>query len=317
MRERRWYARSVALVDVVVVSFNSAASLRRCVEPLALGGDLNVIVADNASRDGSLDSVTDLSVRLLALPRNGGFAYGCNAGWRAGEAPFVLFLNPDATIDEGSVRRLAAVLQEDESVGITAPRILEADGSLDFSQRRFPRLRSTYAEALFLHRLLPRSVWTSEMVRREGAYAQATSPEWVSGACLLVRRSLLEELEGFDEGFFLYCEDKDLCRRVRDKGYDVRFVPEAVAVHEGGASAPRAGLLQVLAASRIRYACKHRSRAAAELERAGVALNALTHVAVSRGGRAARAGHVAALRAALAPRTSVRAEVAGTPTPAS
>ena len=286
-------------VDVVIVSFNSRDRLRGCVGPIAEIEGARVIVADNASTDGSLATLAGLPVTTLPLPRNGGFAFGCNAGWRAGEAPYVLFLNPDAAIDESSLGELVSVLEADERVGLVAPRIAEADGTLDFSQRRFPRLRSTYAEALFLHRLFPRALWTSEMVRRPDAYERPSSPEWVSGACMLVRRGLLERLGGLDEGFFLYCEDKDLCKRIRDAGFDVRYVPSAVAVHEGGASAPRASLLPVLATSRVRYARKHRSRPAAELERLGIALSALTHVVVSRGGWAARAGHVSSVRAAL------------------
>jgi GT2 family glycosyltransferase len=121
----------------------------------------------------------------------------------------------------------------------------------------------------------------------------------VSGACILVRRSALAELSGWDEGFFMYCEDIDLCRRLRKAGYDVLFEPEAAVLHEGGASAPRTSLLPVLAASRLRYAAKHRGAAAATLERLGIALGALTHLLVSRGGREARAGHARALRLAI------------------
>jgi N-acetylglucosaminyl-diphospho-decaprenol L-rhamnosyltransferase len=287
----------VALVDVVVVSFNSGQHLRRCVEPLAAAEDLNVIVADNASGDGSLETLGGLEVEALALPRNGGFAYGCNAGWRAGSAPYVLFLNPDACMGADSVRRLARVLAEEGCVGAVGPKIVEGDGELAPSQRRFPRLASTYAHALFLHRLFPGAAWTSELVTDETAYERAGSPDWISGACILVRRDLLEQLDGLDEGFFMYCEDKDLCRRIRKAGYDVRYEPEAVADHEGGASAPRASLLPVLAESRVRYARKHSGRVGAVLERVGVGLTAITHMIVSRGGRAARTGHAAALLA--------------------
>jgi N-acetylglucosaminyl-diphospho-decaprenol L-rhamnosyltransferase len=289
------------LVDVVVVSYNSSAHLRRCVEPLLLDQDLNVVISDNASSDGSPDVLAGLPVQILRLPRNGGFAYGCNAGWRSGSAPFVLFLNPDATIDSGSVRRLVRVLEEDDTAGAVGPRILEADCAVALSQRRFPRLTSTYAHALFLHRAVPRATWASELVSDEASYECPGSPDWISGACLLVRRELLERLDGLDEGFFMYCEDKDLCRRIRDAGYDVRYEPEALAHHEGGASAPRASLLAVLAESRIRYARKHRGRVGALLERLGIALTGLTHLIVASGGWAARAGHAAALRAALRP----------------
>jgi N-acetylglucosaminyl-diphospho-decaprenol L-rhamnosyltransferase len=289
---------SVNAVDVIVVSYNSRDRLRDCVEPLAALEDVNVIVADNASSDGTLDVVADLAVTTFALGANGGFAHGCNAGWRAGEAPYVLFLNPDARLDEASLRQLVRVLADSESVGVVAPRILGEDGAVEPSQRRFPRVSSTYAHALFLHRLFPRAAWASELVRDPEAYDQPGSPEWVSGACLLVRRSVLERIGGWDEGFFLYCEDKDLCRRVRDAGFDVRYEPRATVTHAGGSSAPRSSLLPVLAASRVRYARKHRGLVGAAVERVGIALIELTHMLVSKGGRASRAGHAAALRVA-------------------
>jgi N-acetylglucosaminyl-diphospho-decaprenol L-rhamnosyltransferase len=232
----------------------------------------------------------------VPLGENRGFGAGCNAGSQEGDAPALLFLNPDARIDESSLRRLSDVLDRDPRVGVTAPRILEADGTLAWSQRRFPRLRSTYARALFLNRVFRGAGWTDELIRDEQAYGQPGSPDWVSGACLLVRRSVFEAVGGFDERFFLYCEDKDLCRRIREAGYDVRYEPGATARHEGGASAPRAGLLPVLARSRVAYASKHWTRPAALLERGGVALNALTHAVVGRG---RRAGHLNALVAAL------------------
>jgi N-acetylglucosaminyl-diphospho-decaprenol L-rhamnosyltransferase len=295
----RCYAQTMgAAVDVVVVSYNSRTELRECVEPLATRGDTSVIVVDNASHDGSLEAVAGLQVRAIALERNGGFAHGCNIGWRAGEAPYVLLLNPDARIDPAMLDRLTAVLDKAADAGAVAPKILHPDGSVDFSQRRFPRLRSTYAQALFLHRLFPQSSWTDEVLRDSDAYAHVGSPDWVSGACILVRRNVLEELGGLDNGFFMYCEDIDLCRRLRQAGHDLRYEPSAVVVHEGGASAPRPSLLPVLAASRIRYASKHRSRLYATLERLGIALGALTHIVVARGGRATRAGHAHSLRLA-------------------
>ena len=139
----------MATVDVVVVSYNSRDHLRACVEPLASVDDVHVIVVDNASPDAGLDVVADLPITRIARQQNGGFGAGCNTGWRVGDAPYVLFLNPDARIDAESLRRLAGVLDATPGAGGVAPRITHVDGSLDFSQRRFPRLRSTYARALF------------------------------------------------------------------------------------------------------------------------------------------------------------------------
>jgi GT2 family glycosyltransferase len=288
-------------VCVVIVSFNSRKQLRACVEGLAGRPGIQVVVVDNDSPDRSLEAVATMPVTGVQLTSNGGFAHGCNIGWRTGEGEYVLFLNPDATLAEEGVQHLAAVLDAEPRVGAVAPRILHSTGELDFSQRRFPRLRSTYSQAFFLHRLFPRALWADETVRRAEDYERPGPAEWVSGACVLVRRTLLEELGGMDEGFFLYSEDTDLCRRIWDAGYEVRFDPGATAVHEGGASAPRPSLIPVLVTSRVRYAGKHRGPVAALGERVGVALGALTHAVVSKGGRAARAGHLRSLRRAATP----------------
>jgi GT2 family glycosyltransferase len=287
-------------VDVVIVSYNSRDRLRACVEPLLGLDDVHVIVADNASPDRSLEALEGLDVTLVQLDHNGGFASGVNAGTREGSAPYALLLNPDARIDADAVRTLVRVLDDDSSVGVAAPLIRSDDGQLDYSQRRFPQLRSTYAQALFLHRVFPRAPWTDELIRDEGAYRARGNPDWVSGACMLVRRSAFEKLGGLDEGFFMYCEDTDLCKRLRGNGYSIVFEPRAEVMHEGGASSPPGELLPVLAASRLRYAAKHRGRGAALLERIGVGLGALTHAVVGRGGHAVRAGYARALRTALA-----------------
>jgi N-acetylglucosaminyl-diphospho-decaprenol L-rhamnosyltransferase len=293
------YARSVTPVDVVVVSYNSRDNLRACVLPLATAEDIAVCVVDNASGDRSLDVVSDLGVRTIPSTVNGGFAYGCNLGWRSGMAPHVLFLNPDAVIEPGSVRVLSDALEADPGIGVVAPLIRDDDGSVALSQRRFPRATSTFAAAIFVHRLFPHAAWASETVQEAWRYETPASPDWVSGACLMTRRSLLEQIDGWDERFFLYCEDKDLCLRVRQAGFDVRYEPRAVASHLEGRSAPTGQTTAVLAESRLRYAEKHGGTAALGVERAGVALSAATHALVGRGGRAARRGHVRALRTSL------------------
>jgi len=282
-------------VDIVVVSYNSSAHLRACVEPLSELPDVRVVVVDNASRDASVETLAGLDLTVLARERNGGFAVGCNEGWRAGSAPYVLFLNPDAALSADSLARLVAVLERDERAGAVVPRIEHSDHSLAYSLRRFPRIRSTFAEALFLHRLLPRASWCSEVVRVEHLYTSSWSPEWASGACLLLRRADLERVGGWDESFFLFGEDVDLCARLRQRGLEVRFEPAAVATHVEGASAPSALTIPLLASARIQYANKHHGRLVAFIYRLGAALNALTHLTFGRGGHAARHAHLRAL----------------------
>jgi N-acetylglucosaminyl-diphospho-decaprenol L-rhamnosyltransferase len=289
-------------VDAVVVAYRSAATLRGCVEPLTALPHVRVTVVDNASPDDSVATIADLAgVDIVRAPRNGGFAYGCNLGVARGRAPYLLFLNPDARIDAASLAALAAVLEADPKTALAGPRILDDDGSLAYSLRRFPRLRSTFAKALFLHRLFPLAAWTDELVRDPAAYERAATAEWVSGACMLVRRDAYEAIGGFDEGMFLYCEDTDLCARLWQAGHAVRFEPAALVRHVGGASSGAGETQAIAARSRIYYARKHRSRIAARLEALGVALDEATHAAAALTRPANRRGHMAALRAALRP----------------
>jgi GT2 family glycosyltransferase len=289
------------LVDVVVVSYNSADHLRETVEPLTHIPWVRAIVVDNDSSDGSFELVAALPVTAIQTGANLGFSKGNNVGWRAGSSPYVMFLNPDARIEDVALRRLVDVLDSRPDIGIAAPKIVDEDGTVNNSLRRYPRFLSTYAQALFLHRIAKRAQWAEEQVRDPRRYEAAGPQEWVSGAAMLFRRETLERLGGWDEGFFLYCEDIDICKRVQNLGLEVRFEPEAVVTHEGGQSAPWSSTLPILAASRLRYARLHRSRAARVGERVGIGLEAATHFLIGRGGRPARAGWLKTLRVAGKP----------------
>jgi N-acetylglucosaminyl-diphospho-decaprenol L-rhamnosyltransferase len=297
-------------VDVVVVTYNSRHRIQTCLEPLLGSRAIHVFVVDNASSDDTVDVLDGLAVMVLPQVENRGFGAGCNVGWRAGRSPYVLFLNPDAAIDPASVGRLKEVLDGDASVGIVGPKITTPDGRIARSLRRFPRLPSTLGRALFLHRLFPRSGWASEIVGDPAAYERAGTHEWISGACLMARRPLLERLGGFDEGYFMYCEDKDLCKRASDAGFATRYEPAAECIHEEGGSSSRDSLRPVLAASRLRYAAKHFGAGAALLHRWTLVAEALFRLVAARGGIAARRGHGRALRVLLAPTKRPRANAA-------
>ena len=250
MTPRRAYA------DVVIVAYNSAETVRACVEPLVADPGLNVVIVDNASEDYLAEAVADLPVEVVRSPQNLGFGAGCNVGWRIGAAPHVVFINPDARIDADGVRRLVAALEADD-VGLTAPRILNEDGTVQQSQHRFPTHAATWTQALLLHRLFPGAAWAHEDIVEPEAYARSSEPDWVGGACIALRRETLERLAGFDERFFMYCEDTDLCRRLRDLGLRVRFLSEVTASHDGGGSAPAPRRSQMKLTSRIIYARKY------------------------------------------------------------
>ena len=281
----------------------SAATLRGCVDPLAAMPNVRVTVVDNASPDDSVATSRTSTVDIVRSPRNGGFAYGCNLGRRP-RLRAVPALPQPGRADRRRLARGARVasLRGRRGVGLVAPRILDDDGSLAYSLRRFPRLRSTFAQALFLHRAWPLRDVDRRARPRSGAYERAGHPEWVSGACMLVRRAAYEAIGGFDEGFFLYCEDTDLCLRLWRAGHGVRFVPAALVHHVGGASSGAGETQPIAARSRVYYARKHRGRVAA---RHGGARRCARRGDPCAGRRArarpSRRGHMAALRAVVTP----------------
>ncbi|QEC50089.1 glycosyltransferase family 2 protein [Baekduia soli] len=290
---------STARVDVVIVAHASRDTLRACVAPLADAAEMTVTVVDTASADPGFDTVQDLDVTLVPAPRNGGFAYGCNLGIACGTAPYVLLLNPDATMTPEAVRTLAGVLDADPGIGLVAPRIVDEHGVLQRSVRRFPRLRSAWSKALFLHRLAPDAAWSDDLVHACAFYERPQEPDWVSGACMLVRRDALAALGGLDEGFFMYAEDTDLCARLWARGLRVRYEPAAGAVHGGGHSAPRSALRTADVRSHIRYVLKHDGPRAARVAALATALDELTHLVVRARRPGYPRGHLAGLRAAL------------------
>jgi GT2 family glycosyltransferase len=286
----------VADVDVIVVSYNSSNELRACVEPLTRMAETHVIVVDSASPDRSLEAIDGLPVQAVQLEENRGFGFGCNEGVRQGTSPFVLLLNPDARLDRAGMDALIVALEADPKRAAVGPRIVDEDGVRHDTIRRTPGPVSSFAQALFLHRVF-RSA--DELIRAPEAYTHAHAVDWLSGACIMLRREALEEVGGLDSGFFLYREDADLCRRLSEAGHVVWFEPRATCVHIGGASRPRESLYAVLATSRIRYARKHGGRRGEALERTAVVIRGLTHAALGAGGRPARAGHLRAASAGL------------------
>jgi N-acetylglucosaminyl-diphospho-decaprenol L-rhamnosyltransferase len=290
---------SPASVDVVVVAYNSADTLRVCIEPLARLPWVDVTVVDNACPQDSARLVEDLPVRIVRSPRNGGFAYGCNLGMASGSADFVLLLNPDAEIDAASLAVLVDALRADPSLAAVGPRIVDEAGNLIFTQRRFPRLRSTYAQGLFLHRVVSLAAWVADAIRDPEAYERPGTSEWISGCCALLRRDAVASVGGLDEGFFLYSEETDLFKRLATAGWQAGFEPRAGARHVGFGSADENATEPIRAFSRVRYTHKHHGRLVAALEAFGITLGALAHAVVWIRSPARARGNLLAAAAAL------------------
>lgn len=231
--------------SIVTVTFNSREGLRKYIESIdveARETPLDVTVVDNASSDGTVELLRVEAKRpflkIIANEVNLGFARSSNMGATASVGQYLLFLNPDTAVKPTAIRKLTNFLDEHPEAGVVAPKILNEDGSLQFSCRDEPRILFAVLEAFRLWRLSPGlfggyryASWHHNTTRAVG---------WVSGACLMIRKSLFEEIGGFDESFFLYYEDTDLCLRVRRKGFSVYYLPEALVIHTKGASSKTA-----------------------------------------------------------------------------
>jgi N-acetylglucosaminyl-diphospho-decaprenol L-rhamnosyltransferase len=249
---------------VVIVNHNAGDYLGRCLDSvLGAGGgiSLDVVVVDNASRDGSARAVESRpGVRLIENGSNLGFAAGANVGIRATEAPFVLLLNPDAEILSGTLASLVKVARDRPDAGAIGVLVRNPDRTIQPSARRVPRTFEALMHA-FLGPLVPENPWTRAYTMADWDRASEREVEWISGSAMLLRREALRDVGVFDEGYFMYVEDVDLCTRLREVGWQVVFSPELEVVHEIGVSAWGQSRRMALEHSRsiYRYFVKHRA----------------------------------------------------------
>ncbi len=231
-------------VGAVVVNYDAGPSLGRCVASLRAAGLGTVVVVDNGSHDGSLASLAraDADAVLVPLGRNVGYASAVNRGVQhlADAIEAVLVCNPDLVVEPDAVSLLWDALVAHAETAAVGPTVRDPDGRPYPSARQFPDYKTAVAHGL-LGMFLPDNRWSRAYRREDALRAPGTAPEvdWVSGACMLVRKSALFSVGGFDEGYFMYVEDLDLCWRLRRAGWSVRQVPSAQVVHVGGVSAAR------------------------------------------------------------------------------
>jgi GT2 family glycosyltransferase len=231
-------------VTAIVVNFNAGDELRQALASIArelAGREWEGFVVDNASQDGSAAIAQEFApaVSLIANAANVGFGRAVNQALARARAPFVLIMNPDCRLEPGAVAALEAELRREPQCAIAGPRILDPDGSVQGSARGDPDMfTGFFGRSTALRRLMP---WLPASRRNVvdvsvPAGAPSLAVDWLSGACVLARHEALVAERGFDERYFLYWEDADLCRRLRTRGYEVRYVPAATAVHRVGLS---------------------------------------------------------------------------------
>ncbi len=222
------------MLSIIIVSFNAREDLERCLASLAAAPpriDHETLVVDNASIDGSAEAARQQpGVRVIENGANIGFAAANNVGIRASRGDLLLLLNSDTIVRPGAIDRLVAELVSDTAVAVAGPRLVDASGR---------------AELSFGPMMSPLNEWRQKRRRRDAAAVerltrQRTYPDWVSGACLLVRRTDAEAVGLLDERFFMYTEDVDFCAAIRARGRRILFTPAAEVVHLRGRSAAAA-----------------------------------------------------------------------------
>ena len=268
--------------SAVVVSFNSAAYLPECLRSLRSEGVVDVVVVDNASSDGSVQAtrVADPDVRVVETGANLGFGSAANRGVATTLSEYVLILNPDTVVEPGAVKALSEALDRDPGLAVVGPRMENLDGTVYPSVRRFPDLNVAFGHA-FLGLVWPANRYTRRYRMLDWDHDQpAPDVDWVGGACLMVRRAAFDVVGGFDEAYFMYVEDVDLCWRLGQAGWRIGYEPGGRVVHALGGSSRMAPYRMIAAHHRslLRFVSKSTSgarRATVPVVAAGLAVRTL------------------------------------------
>lgn len=232
-------------LSITICSWNTIDDLRACLASLMTIRDeakFEVIVVDNNSEDGSPVMVSDEFqwVRLEAMNKNLGFVGGQNFAAQNRKGRHVLPLNSDTVVHPGAISGLLTYLESHPDVGIVAPKLLNPDGSLQFSCRRFPNPLAALFRNTLLGKIFPNNRFTKEYLMQDFAHDGAKEVDWVSGAALLVRDTLIEDKPLFDPEFVMFCEDVDLCFQTWKNGKKVIYLPEFKITHAIGRSTDKA-----------------------------------------------------------------------------
>ncbi len=251
-------------VSVIIVNWNTSALLDRCLSALyggADGFDLDVWVVDNASSDDSVAFTRNKfpQVKILENQENLGFARANNLGIKASRGEYILLLNTDAFLFEGTLAALVRRMEEYADTGAASCKLLYEDGSLQRSCQSFPTVATELWQCLYLDKLFPESRVFGKYMMTYWPMDDFREVDVVMGACMLLRRKALDEIGLLDESFFMYSEEVDLCYRLKKAGWKVRYVPEVQATHIWGGSSRQVPVETMLRLykSRVQFFRKH------------------------------------------------------------
>jgi N-acetylglucosaminyl-diphospho-decaprenol L-rhamnosyltransferase len=272
-------------LSIIIVNWNVRDLLLHCLQSIIAQvrpnpdectwriGDWNleIIVVDNASTDGSASMLRTHfpRIHLIQNEENRGFTAANNQGLAVSQGRYLMLLNPDTEVASDTLTRMLQHMDAHPRVGVLGPQLLYADGSRQSSRRRFP----TFATAL-IESTVVQEWWSDNHILRR--YYMADSPDdavqpvdWLVGACLLVRREAYEQVGGLDEGFFMYSEEMDWCRRCKPSGWEIVYLPTATVIHHEGKSSEQVVPARHIyfQSSKVRYFRKHHGSIQAEMLR--------------------------------------------------
>ena len=266
-------------LSIIIVSWNVADLLRDCLRSIDAGRgelDLEVIVVDSASTDDSVAMVKREFpwVNLMACDENVGFPRGNNLGLEQANGRYILLLNPDTVVLDDALSKMMTTMQENPEVGVLGCQLLNSDGTVQSSRRRFPTITTAFFESTWLETVAPKNVM-------ERYYAQdlpddaVNDVDWVMGACMLVPHPVVDTVGGMDEAYFMYSEELDWCRRIKDSGWRVVYYPEAKIIHYVGQSSDQAVVARHInfQQAKLRYFRKYNGRFTALVLRLFLLLN--------------------------------------------
>jgi GT2 family glycosyltransferase len=226
------------MVTVVMVSYNTRELTVQAITTLIQNCSfpLEIIVVDNASTDETVETVqsTFPDVKFIQNQQNVGFGMANNQGFEIAKYGLVLLLNTDAFIRPGCIENLVDTIYSDTKIGVVGPKILNEDGTLQPSVHPFPGPLRAVLEYWWLERLFPSGTLLGSY--RNWSYAVQSDVPWLIGACMLVRKSVIDETDGFSKDFFMYAEETDWQKRISDCGWRIVFTPTGECIHLGGAS---------------------------------------------------------------------------------
>ncbi len=250
-------------LSVIIVSWNTCDLLRRCLEtlkPAVACLDSEVFVVDNGSIDGSVSMVASEHpwVRLIANDDNRGFAAANNQAMAVAQGEIVMLLNPDTEVQAGCIDKLISFLDEHPAAAVVAPQLLNSDGTIQRSCRQFPTFRGMLYELVGLSRLFPRSSIFRQYKMLDWNHDDERQVDQPEGACLVVRREVIEQVGLLDEGFFMLFEEVDWCYRIKQHGWEIWFTPQAKVLHHYGQSIKQVKTKMIISSHRGLYRFWHK-----------------------------------------------------------